>query len=808
VASADGAWSHRGWRARQHTYLVRDFGGNTVVCCVVLRKDHIVSILDPKSGNWVEKNRAEGNYIGTSKGMEGEAFSLAMDQIQDSGLDTVLDRIVVDGDSGVRNLLSNNAAFEDVSVAGDPGHRKKNFAKALAKIFPATGEKALYPWRISMFFIRCLKRAEKEFEGFTEEAMLARQERFEELWQHAYAHYTRPVCPPECPCQENVDSDGGVALADAPSDVSSDVQGLEVNALMGLLDLQDDGGNEAEIDLDADVASTQRLVMEERRVGAVPVPCGPEDGRNGKKDWLDESNAKDAAICKQLKPLLEQAANGVGEILWGLNTCMSEASNSRRLKFCRKDRFFYATYEARSTVAAMLENISPVDVLDRVYAHFGFVCDEDDEEIRERLAQLQKRRDWDSERKQSVEFKRRSGTLNRMRAVGRRRELVDDKRVVLPAKRAYNVDGEKVLGNEHPQGKRSKSVGGGKAGEKQSNPFQTGRAGKTTQEELQRRLDGGERIMKCGHCGVLYLKTHKTCSKTKMPLKVSLSKSVSDYSEAQLEDMLERGQVKQCPLQGCGMYYFSRHRGCLAKKRAKSAPASHRPQKKKRSKSSTAGSAGHVEQGQLLAQTRSRHGQARQTWSHLLGGSESGDEDNDVSSDQSFDYGDALDPAVVAREMALVNQESLIYDYAQQHQLQVNPEVEDNGNCFFSALMFQLHRVDRRHADLTAAQVRANVVAHAPDLNLEASALVHLFQDLQEFDNVAVETLEEWQAHMARDRAWADQLCLDTAAHHFDICIKVVRGYQGQLEETQYGDASKPLVLLGYTLNRHYYSLE
>lgn len=97
---------------------------------------------------------------------------------------------------------------------------------------------------------------------------------------------------------------------------------------------------------------------------------------------------------------------------------------------------------------------------------------------------------------------------------------------------------------------------------------------------------------------------------------------------------------------------------------------------------------------------------------------------------QTNDYGDALDPAVVAREMALVNQESLIYDYAHQHQLQVNPEVEDNGNCFFSALMFQLHRVDRRHADLTAAQVRANVVAHAPDLNLEASALVHLFQDL------------------------------------------------------------------------------
>ena len=529
VAAADGAWSHRGWRARHHTYLVRDFKENSVVCCVVLKKDHIVSIQDD-NGKWVEKNCEPGNYVGTSKGMEGEAFVVAMDQIADAGLDSLMDKIVLDGDSGVRHLLDDNDGdFEGVQVAGDPGHRKKNFAKALKKIFPDTGARALYPWRISMFFIRCLKRAEKEYEGFTEEVMQQRKERFEELWSHAYAHYTRQHCPDECPCQHrNVEGDDDdVEMGDDGSTQNS----REVNALMGLLDLRDaaQGDDDGEIEI------------EEVRA---PKDAKEADETSGKKDWLDESKARDAKICQQLKPLLEQAAQDVGEILWGLNTCMSECSNSRRLKFCRKDRYFYASYEARSTVSAMLENLSPVEVLDRVYVHFGFVRDAEDEEIRRRLQEIQEQREWDSQRKRSVEYKRRVGVLNKRLAIERRLELVADKRTKTPAKRAYNKDKDKVLGAEHPRGstKKAKVV-------KQSNPFKpNARAGKTSQEELQRRLDAGERIMKCGHCGTLYLKTHRTCSTAKSTSSraPSAAKAVSDYSEAELEAMLAEGNVKRC----------------------------------------------------------------------------------------------------------------------------------------------------------------------------------------------------------------------------------------------------------------------
>ena len=213
----------------------------------------------------------------------------------------------------------------------------------------------------------------------------------------------------------------------------------------------------------------------------------------------------------------------------------------------------------------MLENLSPVEVLDRVYVHFGFVRDTEDEEIRGRLKDIQERREWDSQRKQSVEYKRRAGALNKKMALERRLELVADKRTLTTGMRAYTKDEHKVLGAEHPRGSAKK------AKVKQSNPFRANaRAGKTSQEELQRRLDNGERIMKCGHCGTLYLKTHRTCGPAKSNVRKPpiAAKAVTDYSEAELGAMLAEGKVKRCEKEGCGQYYFSRHRGCGAKKPA------------------------------------------------------------------------------------------------------------------------------------------------------------------------------------------------------------------------------------------------
>ena len=85
VAALNGAWAHRGWKSRQHTFIVRAVLQNKVVCAIILRKKHVVKC-KTNLGTYEEKTVLEGNYFGTSKGMEGEAFILALDEIKDSGL--------------------------------------------------------------------------------------------------------------------------------------------------------------------------------------------------------------------------------------------------------------------------------------------------------------------------------------------------------------------------------------------------------------------------------------------------------------------------------------------------------------------------------------------------------------------------------------------------------------------------------------------------------------------------------------------------------------------------------------------------
>src|SRR5699024_2698918 len=53
-------------------------------------------------------------------------------------------------------------------------------------------------------------------------------------------------------------------------------------------------------------------------------------------------------------------AEGIDKVLYCMNTCMVENSNIRRLKWLRKDRFYYRSYEARSMLSAMLENLTYV----------------------------------------------------------------------------------------------------------------------------------------------------------------------------------------------------------------------------------------------------------------------------------------------------------------------------------------------------------------------------------------------------------------------------------------------------------------
>ncbi len=73
-AVCNGAWSHRGWTARQHTFQIRDHARQTVVCSIVLTKSHYVYEKAGVGEPVVAVPVYEGNYVGSSRAMENEAF--------------------------------------------------------------------------------------------------------------------------------------------------------------------------------------------------------------------------------------------------------------------------------------------------------------------------------------------------------------------------------------------------------------------------------------------------------------------------------------------------------------------------------------------------------------------------------------------------------------------------------------------------------------------------------------------------------------------------------------------------------------
>merc|ERR1711991_59791 len=155
---------------------------------------------------------------------------------------------------------------------------------------------------------------------------------------------------------------------------------------------------------------------------------------------------------------------------------------------------------------------------------------------------------------------------------------------------------------------------------------------------------------------------------------------------------------------------------------------------------------------------------------------------------------------------ATVRQEQAIYDYAAEHELQVNEQVESNGNCFFSACSFQLSLIGRV---VPAAQMRQEVVTHVHEMQLEQQGLQLILQDATHYGGQPIGDLHAWEAYMKQDRVWADELCLKSAAHLYGIRIKVVRAQEALngVYETIYGEGEQ-MIVLGYTLSRHYYSLE
>ena len=126
VVVADGAWSHRGFTAGQHDWVLLNAADSKAIFSIPLYRSRM------RKGKVVH----QGNYDdGSSRGMEGYALDIAIQRLQSSGLAVLITGWVGDQDSSVLKQLRECPAAHNWQVHLDPGHAKKNLVNALDSVF-------------------------------------------------------------------------------------------------------------------------------------------------------------------------------------------------------------------------------------------------------------------------------------------------------------------------------------------------------------------------------------------------------------------------------------------------------------------------------------------------------------------------------------------------------------------------------------------------------------------------------------------------------------------------------------------------
>jgi len=518
-AVCNGAWSHRGWTARHHTFQIRDHAQQRVVCSIVLTKSHYVYEKAGIGEPVVATPVYEGNYVGSSRAMENEAFETALTQLRDAGLLKYLKVIVADGDLGIDSMLKKNDDTKHIRIAGDPGHGKKNFFKAMKDVCGASGPYMSFPYRISNFWMRCVKRAEKIVAGHSVEVLAQRQQEFERLWKHALLHYSRKECPRLCPCNEFY-------------------QGGETDG-----DEFDEMAREAERLLDACENAEQdevEVVVPEVLIGDGEIE-GNVKRRFVPKKILDIGKPREKQLLEQLTTLVDVARQNASYVLWALNTCAAEGSNFRRLVFCRKDRFFYASYTARSCLSTLVENYGLEETYKKLTTALDFSDAVVDSRVCQDLAKQDEKRAWHSKRKKSVEYNEAQKNAKMWKA-------------------GHNID-VKEAAQEKNKLKRSSYKTSQSDGVQVYDMFRRKR-GRQSQEQLRELFDKNM-ANQCRQCGKFYTRNgkHTKCSGVWKEHGIdSQNKSDGSHRQENLKLAFDEGGAQQCSR--CHLYYKRSHKRC------------------------------------------------------------------------------------------------------------------------------------------------------------------------------------------------------------------------------------------------------
>ncbi len=150
--SGDNGWAHRR-NASESVYVLVDLKEQKVIHQEVLVKKRTRQICGK------EVVITEGNYFGTSKGMEGEGFRRCVNWLDQQKLLPVVKDFASDDDSSVQSTLRTDPRLQHIHVRLDPGHTKNNIIKDIRRALGESKAVQGFAERIGRWIMTALKKA-------------------------------------------------------------------------------------------------------------------------------------------------------------------------------------------------------------------------------------------------------------------------------------------------------------------------------------------------------------------------------------------------------------------------------------------------------------------------------------------------------------------------------------------------------------------------------------------------------------------------------------------------------------------------
>lgn len=371
ILEGDGAWAHRR-NSGQGVYSVLDSQtGKCIFRHVMVKSRHFQK--KEEWGSEVWEIACEGNHSSTSHSMEVIGFLNFVDWMKENSLIPKWKIFVHDQDGKIGALFKDKLLpeLEHVTLLNDPGHIRKNFKKKLTGVFGETSRYKSFPGRISRMWMRCLKSAEEKALAswadrakeantdpniVTEESvswkMAQTTRHFLDLWQKILPHYTRAICPEDCPCNY------------LPYLVSSaKIKGTENGGLFATLPLEmlvaifqyiNDPKTLAVLTM------TCKFMLSTLAQSRKAIKIKPKS-----RIWLDLSNKKDKKKYDKLQPVMAEMNSLATVYCHCYATCRVETLNWVTSAFCPKTTEFWKRYRQRVVYVTLHFN---ADSLEELYS--------------------------------------------------------------------------------------------------------------------------------------------------------------------------------------------------------------------------------------------------------------------------------------------------------------------------------------------------------------------------------------------------------------------------------------------------------